>query len=232
MIKDRDDVLAQFSVSRETALKLDLMHRELVRWQTVKNLVAPSTLNDIWFRHIADSLQLGELIDELRSPSQGELAEQNKPLLSRVEDVSSEGDFSIIDFGSGAGFPGLVLGILGIDCGWHVHLVESNARKCAFLKHVSRETGARATIHQARIEDIADSFTGKAQIVTARALANLSQLLDYSDELLTTGAIGLFPKGRSAQEELTEAQKNWTFNHRLIPSKTDPDARIVVVRMP
>ncbi len=227
MIRNRDDVLAQFSVSRETASKLDLMQRELIRWQTVKNLVAPSTLNDIWFRHIADSLQLGELIDELRSPSQGEWSTVSASLHSHLE-----GDFPIVDFGSGAGFPGLVLAILGIDCGWHVHLVESNARKCAFLKHVSRETGAKATIHQVRIEDIAASFAGKAKIVTARALANLSQLLDYSDELLTTGAIGLFPKGRSALEELTEAQKNRTFSYRLIPSKTDPDARIVVVRMP
>ncbi len=220
MNQQRDDVLALFSVSRETAERLDSVQRELVRWQTIKNLVAPSTLDEIWFRHIADSLQLAELVKSESANRSG--ADFNS---------GSVLGLTIADLGSGAGFPGLILGIVGIELGWKVHLIESNARKCAFLRHVSRETGAATEIHPTRIEDIVPSLVGKVQVVTARALASLSQLFAYSESLLTSGAIGLFPKGRQVQEELTEAQKSWKFTHRLVPSKTDSEARIIVAHM-
>lgn len=187
-------------VSRETHEKLALLERELRRWQAIKNLVGPATLDRIWDRHIADSLQLLALEPEAKT---------------------------WLDLGSGAGFPGLVLAMAGAERGLHVHLVESNARKCAFLRHMARLTEAPATVHEARLEAIVPDFIGKADIVSARALASLDQLLDWTLPLLKAGTIGLFPKGRDALAELTEARKRWTFTAEILPSSTDPEARIL-----
>jgi 16S rRNA (guanine527-N7)-methyltransferase len=110
----------------------------------------------------------------------------------------------------------------------HVDLVESNGRKCAFLRHVVRLSDAAATIHQARAEAIVGRFAG-AEVVTARALAPLSQLLAWAEPLLTTGTMGLFPKGREVEPELTEAAKSWRFDVELLPSRTDSEGRIVRV---
>ena len=114
--------------------------------------------------------------------------------------------------------------------GAHVHLVESNSRKCAFLRHVARLAGAPATIHEARIETVVSGFAGAVEIVTARALAPLAQLVAWSEPLLKTGTVGLFPKGREVQSELTEAGKSWRLDAELIPSRTDSEARIVRIR--
>lgn len=200
---DRAAALALNPVSRETGERLDILARELRRWQEVKNLVGPATLDRVWTRHIADSLQLLDLAPDARS---------------------------WLDLGSGAGFPGLVLGIAGVERGgMRVDLVESNGRKCAFLRHVARLTGAPVTVHQARVEAVIGRFVG-ADAVTARALAPLPDLLAWSEALLTTGTLGLFPKGRDAQAELTEAAKTWRFDADLVPSRTDSDARIVRIR--
>jgi len=198
-----DEAFVRAHVSRETGEKLALLAAELQRWQAIKNLVSPSTLDDVWSRHIADSLQLAELAPEGRT---------------------------WVDLGSGAGFPGLVvaLAIAGRPAA-HVHLIESNGRKCAFLRHVARRTGAPVTVHEARLEAAAPGLTGKADVVTARALASLSQLLGWSQQLLKSGAMGLFLKGRDALAELTEAEKSWRFNVELLPSRTDSEARIVRV---
>jgi 16S rRNA (guanine527-N7)-methyltransferase len=199
---DRAVALALTPVSRETGERLDILARELRRWQEVKNLVGPGTLDRVWTRHIADSLQLLDLAPEART---------------------------WVDLGSGAGFPGLVLGIAaGERAAMHVELVESNGRKCAFLRHVVRLTGASVTVHQARVEAVIGRFTA-AEIVTARALAPLAQLLAWAEPLLTTGAAGLFPKGREVEAELTEAAKSWRFEADLVPSRTDSDARIVKI---
>ena len=107
-------------------------------------------------------------------------------------------------------------------------LVESNARKCAFLTETARLTSAPVTVHNARIEAVIASFT-EAEIVCARALAPLNQLLAWTEPLLTKGTVGLFPKGRDAATELTEADREWTFARDLIPSRTDSQARIVRV---
>ena len=187
-------------VSRETKEKLKLLERELRRWQAIKNLVGPATLDQIWDRHIVDSLQLLDLAPEART---------------------------WLDLGSGAGFPGLVLAIAGAERGLKVHLVESNSRKCAFLRHVVRLAGAPATIHEARLETIIPGFIGQADVVSARALAALPNLLEWTEPLLNACTIGLFPKGRDAEIELTEAWKRWTFAADILPSRTDSEARIL-----
>jgi 16S rRNA (guanine527-N7)-methyltransferase len=187
-------------VSRETQEKLELLERELRRWQAIKNLVGPATLDHIWDRHIVDSLQLLELAPEAKT---------------------------WVDLGSGAGFPGLVLAIAGQERGLKVHLVESNSRKCAFLRQIARLTGASATVHEARLETVIPGFVGKADVVSARALASLTQLLEWTEPMLKTGTIGLFPKGRDVESELTEARKRWTFEADILPSRTDSEARIL-----
>lgn len=191
---------SDLNVSRETFEKLELLERELRRWQAIKNLVGPATLDQIWERHIVDSLQLLDLAPGART---------------------------WLDLGSGAGFPGLVLAIAGADRGLRVHLVESNSRKCAFLRHIVRLTGSAATVHEARLETVIPGFVGKADVVSARALAALAQLLDWTAPLLKAGTIGLFPKGRDAEAELTEARKQWTFEAETLPSSTDSSARIL-----
>ena len=187
-------------VSRETREKLELLERELRRWQAIKNLVGPATLDRICDRHIVDSLQLLDLAPEART---------------------------WLDLGSGAGFPGLVLAIAGAERGLRVHLVESNSRKCAFLRHVVRLAGTPATIHEARLEAVIPGFVGRAEVVSARALAALPLLLEWTEPLLKAGTIGLFPKGRDAEIELTEARKRWTFAADILPSRTDSEARIL-----
>jgi 16S rRNA (guanine527-N7)-methyltransferase len=114
--------------------------------------------------------------------------------------------------------------------GAHVHLVESNARKCAFLRHVARETSAPVTIHNDRIENVIGGFAGAVDVVTARALAPLPQLLTWTAPLLTSGAVGLFPKGEAVEAELTEARKSWRFDAEQIPSRSDPSGRILRIR--
>ena len=199
-----DEARVRSHVSRETGDKLALLAAELARWQAIKNLVGPGTLDQVWSRHIADSLQLVEIAPDAHA---------------------------WLDLGSGAGFPGLVIAIaISGRAGARVDLVESNGRKCTFLRHAARVTGAPARVHEGRIETLVQSFPGKVDVVTARALASLPQLLGWAGELLKTGAIGLFPKGRDAAAELTEAEKSWRFNAELLPSRTDSQARIVRVR--
>jgi 16S rRNA (guanine527-N7)-methyltransferase len=108
-----------------------------------------------------------------------------------------------------------------------VHLVESNSRKCSFLRHVARLTGSAVTVHAARLETVILDFVGKADVVSARALASLTQLLEWTEPMLKAGTIGLFPKGRDAESELTEARKRWTFEADILPSRTDSEARIL-----
>ncbi|RDI62240.1 16S rRNA (guanine(527)-N(7))-methyltransferase RsmG [Microvirga subterranea] len=192
--------LDAFDVSRETKERLALLERELRRWQAIKNLVGPGTLDHIWDRHIVDSLQLLDLAPDAKT---------------------------WLDLGSGAGFPGLVLAIAGFERGLKVDLVESNSRKCAFLRQIARLTGVHATVHEARLEAVIPGFVGKADVVSARALASLSQLLDWTAPLLKAGTMGLFPKGRDAEIELTEARKSWTFDIEILPSRTDSEARIL-----
>lgn len=203
--QQKQDLLRQFPVSRETMERLTILAHELRRWQAVKNLVGPATLDQVWTRHIANSLQLFNCAPDARR---------------------------WVDFGSGAGFPGIVLGILLRGCdGGQIDLVESNGRKCAFLRHAIRATGARAVVHEGRIADVLPKLVVQPiEIVTARALASLTELLSMSNELLRNGAIGVFPKGQDWESELTEARKSWKINVDTLPSKIDSRGRILIIR--
>ena len=201
---DRARALRLTPVSRETEERLSLLVAELARWQAAKNLVSNTTLADVWLRHIADSLQLFRLAPDART---------------------------WLDLGSGGGFPGLVIGICLAEVeGGRIHLVESNSRKRAFLRHAARLTGAPVTVHPARIEDVIGDFTGRVDVVTARALAPLPQLLDWCKELLRTGTLGLFPKGQHLDAELTESSRYWKIQASTVSSVTDGAARILMVR--
>lgn len=200
----RKAVLERLGVSRETTERLDVLAEELARWQQAKNLVSTATLDELWVRHIEDSAQIFQF-------------GQGKPRW--------------LDLGSGGGFPGLVLGILLREVeGGHIHLVESNARKCAFLRHVARLTGSPVTVHVARIEAVMDRFVAVTDVVTARALAALPQLIEWTHPLLKSGGIGIFPKGQHLERELTETAKYWSIEAQIEPSKTDPEGRLLVVR--
>lgn len=190
-------------VSRETMNKLKIYVEELVRWQRAKNLVSSTTLGEVWNRHIVDSAQLFAL------------APNSKRWL---------------DLGSGGGAPGIILGIMLAEVGGHIHLVEANSRKCAFLRHVVRLTGASATVHHKRVEACIGDFVGDVDVITARALAPLLQLLLWSKDVLRSGAVGLFPKGQDVVSELTKASISWSIDYDLIPSRTDDAARIVRIQ--
>jgi 16S rRNA (guanine527-N7)-methyltransferase len=206
---DRDRALSLVDVSRETLDRLDQLVEVLLLWREKANLIASSTIPQIWTRHIADSLQL---LDIAAAHATG------FPL-------------TWIDLGSGAGFPGLPIACaLAGRPGAHVMLVESNARKAAFLREAVGVTGAPVSVFHERIEHFIERPAARADVVTARALSPLKLLLDQSISLLKTGALGVFPKGQDVAAELTEAAKYWNINHILVPSRTDPKGRIVVVK--
>jgi 16S rRNA (guanine527-N7)-methyltransferase len=201
---DRMRALELTPVSRETSERLDRFVDLLLDWQRRVNLVAPSTEPVLWTRHIADSLQLLTLAPDARIWA---------------------------DLGTGAGFPGLVAACALADSpGALVHLVESNGKKVAFLREAVRAVGAPAVIHQLRAADFAREAPPGIEAVTARALAPLLELLAAAYPLLKRGAMGLFPKGQGAAAELTEAAKCWRIQETLAVSRTDPKARIIVVR--
>ncbi len=185
-----EDFAAAADVSRETLVRLERYLALLVQWQARINLVGKSTLADPWRRHMLDSAQLAPLI----------------PDGARV----------LADLGSGAGFPGLVLAALrpALD----VHLIELDARKCAFLREAARTMGVSVTIHAARIEAMTPF---RADVVTARALAPLDRLLALAAPFLAPGGVCLFLKGRGATAELTDSTKHWTMRAERIPSRSD-----------
>ena len=195
--------MKQFEFLTENTLKkLKIYDSLLKKWQKAINLVSSSSLTDSWVRHFMDSTQLWPLI----------------PL----------GAKTLVDFGSGAGFPGLVLGIIAAEHqpALTVHLIESDTRKCAFLQEVVRECGGKIIIHPTRIEAV-DPFA--ADVITARALKDLNTLLLYSKPFVTASTVALFLKGEKAQEELDSAQKTIQMNVQKIPSQTDEKG--VVLRL-
>jgi 16S rRNA (guanine527-N7)-methyltransferase len=200
---DRARALALTPVSRETATRLDAFIALLLKWQATTNLIAPSTLPEIWTRHVADSLQLVPLAPDARV---------------------------WVDLGSGGGFPGLAIACALAETGGTVHLVESNAKKAAFLREGVRKIDVPALVHAQRIEDFVHSQLGPVDMVTARALAPLSGLLGYAEPLLKNGAQALFLKGQDVETELTEAARYWKIAADLIPSRTASSGRIVAVR--
>jgi 16S rRNA (guanine527-N7)-methyltransferase len=185
------------NVSRETMSALETYAGLLRKWQKAINLVSGATLDDVWNRHFLDSAQL-------------------LPLLP-------QGEGHLTDLGSGAGFPGLVLAILS---GRPTNLVESDGRKAAFLGEVARATGCagRVQIHAARVEALKPWLS---PVVTARALADLTQLLDWASPFLSTASVCIFPKGAKAEEELTAALRVWKMTVERRRSVTDPTGLIL-----
>ncbi len=201
---DKAEALRLTPVSRETEARLDRYLDLLREWQAKTNLVAPSTLPHVWMRHVADSLQLLRLAPTARI---------------------------WVDLGSGGGFPGVVLACALTETpGAQVHLVERNAKKAAFLREALRITSAPGIVHAAGIEDVVDRIEAPIDCVTARALAPLNQLIGLAQPLTRKGAKALFLKGQDVEAELTLASKSWNIEVELVPSRTDPHGRIVVVR--
>lgn len=190
----------EFNVSRETLAKLDRYALLLAEWQTRMNLVGPSTLPHIWHRHFRDSAQLAAL-----TPPLG-----HRPVW--------------LDIGAGGGFPGLVLALLGAG---DIHLVESIAKKCRFLETVIDELDlkGRAIVHNARVESLSRF---RADVITARACAPLTQLFDWGLPFAASSTRWLLQKGVTAADEVAAARQRFRFEAELVPSRTDDQARIVV----
>lgn len=189
-------------VSRESRLRLESYVDVLLAWQQRINLIGPTTVANVWTRHILDGLQLLPLIPA--------------------------GCRRIADLGSGAGIPGLVVS-LAADI--ETHLYESNNKKCAFLREAIRRTGAKAHVHCLRIEDVsAGGMPGGIDCMTSRALAPLLKLLEYAEPFLMRGTTALFHKGRDVDLELTEATKYWKFEFIKHPSVCDSQGVILEMR--
>ena len=199
--KDKAAALTLTPVSRETEARLDRYIALLLEWQAKTNLVAPSTLANLWTRHVSDSLQLLNLAPSAKS---------------------------WVDLGSGGGFPGVVLACaLAETPGARIHLVERIAKKAAFLREAVRVTASPGTVHLADIGDTVDRIGGPIDCVTARALAPLHQLIGFAEPWVKKGAKALFLKGQDVEAELTEATKYWNIEPKLHSSRTGGQGWIV-----
>ena len=195
---DPQGFAAATGVSRETLARLEAYADLLRQWSPRINLVAASTLDDPWRRHFLDSAQLLPLVPPAAQ--------------------------SLIDLGSGAGFPGLVLAILGVK---GVELVEADARKCAFLREAARTAGAAVRVHNARIESLPPRFF---DVVTARAVAPLDRILVLGQLFIGPQTVCLFAKGKAARQELSLARKSWTMDAACHDSRTDPHGVVLCLR--
>jgi len=188
----------------ETLRRLEIYANLLEKWQRVINLVGTSSVDDLWVRHFADSLQVAEAVPEARR---------------------------WLDLGSGAGFPGLVTAIkYAGEPGALVHLVEAGQRKCVFLQNVIRETSAPAIVHCGRLEKVLPGLDEKIDAVSARALAPLDALLGYAEKFIDQGAVGVFSKGKLFGAELTDSLTAGKYLITTMDSQTCSAARLVLVR--
>jgi 16S rRNA (guanine527-N7)-methyltransferase len=187
------------NVSRETLGRLEIYAGLLVEWNARQNLVATSTLPDMWRRHFWDSGQLTALL-----PAQAR---------------------TLADLGSGAGFPGLVIAAMRPEL--KVTLHEATGKKCSFLREAASAMGVAIEICNRRIEELPPCAF---DVVTARALAPLPQLLGYAKKFTGANSVCLFLKGQNLEVELTEASKYWSMKVSQMPSQTNPSAAILVVR--
>jgi 16S rRNA (guanine527-N7)-methyltransferase len=198
---DKAAALTLTPVSRETEARLDRYVELLLEWQAKTNLVAPSTLPNLWTRHVSDSLQLLNF---------------------------APGAKVWVDLGSGGGFPGVVLACALADTPKaQVHLVERNAKKAAFLRQALRITASPGAVHLYDIKESVDRITGPIDCVTARAVAPLHQLIGFAEPLVGKGAKALFLKGQDVEAELTEATKYWSITPQLHSSRTGGHGWIV-----
>lgn len=195
--------VAGLDVSRETFAALQQYEELVRRWTPAINLVSKATLLDLWDRHIVDSAQIFALC----------------PFSAT----------SWADLGSGGGFPGVVIAILAkqLKPDLRVTLVESDLRKATFLRQAAQTLALPVTVRSSRIE-VLDPLN--AEVISARALAPLADLLAYADRHLAAGGVAVFPKGARYAEELAEAQKTWAFDVDAQQSLSDADAAILVIR--
>ncbi|WP_424988213.1 16S rRNA (guanine(527)-N(7))-methyltransferase RsmG [Microbulbifer sp. S227A] len=189
-------------VSRETLERLKCFDSLVRKWNPRINLVSRNSLEVLWSRHIVDSVQVFRL---------------------------REKSGSWVDLGSGGGFPGAVVAILAeeFDPGAAVTLIESDQRKCAFLRTVIRETGVACRVISRRIEQVEPQA---ADILSARALTNLSGLLEFAERHLSSDGMALFPKGVSWQKEVAEAERSWRFEYEPTESATEAGSVILKVK--
>jgi len=191
----REAFAERLGVSRETLEGLTIHLELLRRWQGTINLVGRASLTDPWRRHFLDSAQLA----------------------TQVPPAARGG----IDVGSGAGFPGMVLALLGVP---GLHLIESDRRKAQFLREVARETGAPVTIHAERIEHLRP---WPSDLIAARALAPLPRLLQLVEPFLSSDSVCLFLKGETVARELTEARVTWHMTAERLPSLAHPTGAVL-----
>ena len=185
-------------VSNENFERLAIYVELLKKWQRNINLVGKNSLFDVWGRHILDSSQLAKFIT---------------PRIMEIADI-----------GTGAGFPGMVLAIIIAKKDRAVHLIESNERKCAFLREVNIATRAGVFIHNKRIESISEL---SVDLVISRAVASVAKLLQYSNLILKKDGQCLFMKGKKWRDELTEAELNWIMKETIFQSVSDPTGKIL-----
>lgn len=195
-----EDFRRDTNVSRETLAKLVLYAQLLAKWNKTVNLVSNASLKSLWKRHFLDCAQLAPLIEQH----------------ARAHPVC-------LDIGAGAGFPGMVLAIMQTG-EWT--LVESDQRKIAFLSELCRVCEVSVKLRAERIETM---HPFSADVITARAVAPLGQLMKYGKPFVNEDTVCLFSKGRLHGAEVTEAQGDWAFEHKLFPSKSDPDGRVVMI---
>lgn len=189
-------------VSRETIARLEHFADLVRKWTPKINLISRTSVDDLWDRHILDSAQVFQQATEWKK---------------------------WVDLGSGGGFPGIVIAILALEqeAAGHVVLVESDQRKCAFLRTAIRELGLKAQVETARIEALEPQG---ADILSARALADLSQLLAFADRHLIATGTALFPKGATWREEHEKAQEVWSYRCEVVESLTNPSAAILKIK--
>ena len=196
------NMINALNVSRETSRRLEVFENLIAKWNPRINLVSRSSIGDLRQRHIADSIQV------FRFAPNGS---------------------SWLDLGSGGGFPGLIAAILAVDerPDLKVTLIESDQRKAAFLRTAAREVGVSCKVLSERIENVAPAG---ADILTARALAPLTDLLDFAMLHLDSGGTALFSKGVSWEKELETAREQWCFDVDVLESQTMPGAAVLRIK--
>jgi 16S rRNA (guanine527-N7)-methyltransferase len=197
-----NNILEDLNVSRETLKRLETFEQVILKWNPKINLVSKSSLQQLWTRHIADSVQVFRCTD---TPDHW------------------------VDIGSGGGFPGLIIAILAAEEApdMKITLIESDQRKSAFLRTAARECGARVSVISKRIEQAEPQH---ADVLSARALADLSLLLEFAERHLGAGSTALFPKGESWKKEVDNARQRWRFDAEPVKSLTEQEAVILKIR--
>ena len=196
------DILQIYNVSRETKEKIEAYKTLVLEWNCKFNLISKSSVEHIWERHILDSVQLYKYI---------------RPT-----------DKILLDLGSGAGFPGMVLAIMAMEKTPYlkVSLIESIGKKTLYLKHVAELTGTKVNIYNKRIEELPAE---KVDVITSRALTALDNLLNYASRFCGSHTVCIFPKGKIHAEEIAEAKKHWDFDCRIIPSSQSDEGVILII---